>query len=44
VNLQGDNIGTVKKYIETVIDVIKVFGLEVNTEKTERMSILLFHH
>jgi hypothetical protein len=44
VNLHGDDIGTIKKCIETVIDPIKVFGLEVSTEETKYMSMFLFHH
>jgi hypothetical protein len=34
VNLLDDNIHTIKKNMENVIDVSKEVGLEVNTEKT----------
>jgi nitrate reductase beta subunit len=34
VNLLGDNIDTIKKNTQTLIDVSKEVGLEVNTEKT----------
>jgi hypothetical protein len=33
VNLLGDNIDTIKKNMETLIDASKDVGLEVNTEK-----------
>jgi hypothetical protein len=33
VNLLGDNIDTIKKNMETLIDASKEVGLEVNTEK-----------
>jgi hypothetical protein len=33
VNLLGDNIGTIKKNTETLIDASKVVGLEVMAEK-----------
>jgi hypothetical protein len=39
VNLLGDNTDTIKKNIETLIDVSKEVGLEVNTEKTKYMSL-----
>jgi hypothetical protein len=42
VNLLEDNIGTVKKSTETVIDASEDIGLEVNTEQTRYM--LLSHH
>jgi hypothetical protein len=41
VNLLGDNIQTIKKNTETLIDGSKEVGLEVNTEKTKYM---LSHH
>jgi hypothetical protein len=40
--LLGDNINTIKKHTETLIDASNEVGLEVNTEKTKYM--LLFHH
>jgi hypothetical protein len=42
VNLLSDNIGTIKKNAESLIDASKKVGLEVNTEKTKYM--LLSHH
>jgi hypothetical protein len=35
VNLLGDNIDTVKKNTETLIDASKEVGLEINVEKTK---------
>jgi hypothetical protein len=35
VNLQGDNIDTIKKNKETLIDARKEVGLEVNAQKSE---------
>jgi hypothetical protein len=35
VNLQGDNIDTVKKTTGTSIDASKEVGLEINVEKTK---------
>jgi hypothetical protein len=43
VNLLGDNIDAIKKNMETLIDVSKEVGLEVNTEKTKYM-LLSRHH
>jgi hypothetical protein len=34
-----DNIDTIKKNLETLIDASKEFGLEVNTEKTKYMLL-----
>jgi hypothetical protein len=34
VNLLGDNIDTIKKNTETLIDASKKVGLEINVEKT----------
>jgi hypothetical protein len=42
VNLLGDNIDTVKKSIETLIDASTEVELEINIEKTE--SMLLSRH
>jgi hypothetical protein len=42
VNLLGNNINTIKKNTETLTDVTKEIGLEVNTEKTKYMT--LSHH
>jgi hypothetical protein len=39
VNLLGDNIDTIKKNMETLIDASKAVGLEVNTEKTKYMLL-----
>jgi hypothetical protein len=35
VNLLGDNIDTMKKNTETLIDASKEVGLEINVEKTK---------
>jgi hypothetical protein len=37
VNLLGDNVGTIKKNTETLIDTSKEVGLEANAEKTKYM-------
>jgi hypothetical protein len=42
VNLLGDNIDTINKITETLIDASKEVGLEINVEKTKYM--LLSHH
>jgi hypothetical protein len=42
VNLLGVDIDNIKKNTQTLIDVSKEIGLEVNTEITKYM--LLFHH
>jgi hypothetical protein len=42
VNLLGDDIETIKKHTQTLIDAGKEVGLEVNTQKT--MYMLLSHH
>jgi hypothetical protein len=42
VNLLGDNIDTIKKNTETLIDARMEVGLEINVEKTKYM--LLFHY
>jgi hypothetical protein len=39
VNLLGDNIGTIKKNTQTLTDISKEVGLEVNTEKTKYMLL-----
>jgi hypothetical protein len=42
VNLLGDNIDTIKRNTETLIDPSKEVGLEINVEKTK--YVLLSHH
>jgi ribosomal protein S2 len=39
VNLLGDNIDTIKKTIETLIDACKEVGLEINVKKTKYMLL-----
>jgi hypothetical protein len=39
VNLLGDNIGTIKKNRETLIDGNKQVGLEMNIEETKYMLL-----
>jgi hypothetical protein len=39
VNLLGDNIDTIKRNAQTLIDASKEFGLKVNTEKTKYMLL-----
>jgi hypothetical protein len=41
VNLVGDNIDTIKKNAETLIDASKEVGLEINIEKTKYMFCLV---
>jgi hypothetical protein len=38
-NILGDDIETIKKNAQTIIDASKEIGLEVNTEKTKYMSL-----
>jgi hypothetical protein len=39
VNLLGDNIDTIKENTESLIDVSKEIGLEINVEKTKYMLL-----
>jgi hypothetical protein len=39
VNLLGDNIDTIKKNTETLMDANKEVGLEINAEKTKYMLL-----
>jgi hypothetical protein len=39
VNLLGDNIDTIKKNMETLIDASKEVGLEINVEKSKYMLL-----
>jgi hypothetical protein len=41
VNLLGDNIDTIKKNMENLIDASKEVGLEINAEKTKYMLLSL---
>jgi hypothetical protein len=41
VNLLGDNIDTVKKHTETLIDASKEVGLEINIQKTKYILLYL---
>jgi hypothetical protein len=41
VNLLGDNIDTIKKNTETLIDARKEVGLEINVQKTKYMLLSL---
>jgi hypothetical protein len=38
VNLLGDNIDTINKNIQTLIDASKEVGLQVNVEKTKQLA------
>jgi hypothetical protein len=40
-NLMGDNIDTIKKNTQTLIDAGKEVGLEVNTKETKYMCCLV---
>jgi hypothetical protein len=42
VNILGDDIDTIKKNTQTLIDASNEIGLEVNTEKTKYMSVRTF--
>jgi hypothetical protein len=44
VNLLGDNIDTIKKNMETLIDGSKEVGLEINVEKNKYSYILISRH
>jgi hypothetical protein len=39
VNVLGDNIDTIKKNMETLIDASKEVGLEINVDKTKYMLL-----
>jgi hypothetical protein len=39
VNLLGDNIDTIKKNMETLIDASEEVGLEINVDKTKYMLL-----
>jgi hypothetical protein len=42
INLLGDNMNTIRRNTEALIDASKVIGLELNAEKTKHM--LMSHH
>jgi sorting nexin-29 len=44
VNLLGDNLDTIKKNTETLIDAIKEVGLEINIEETKHMLLSHQHN
>jgi hypothetical protein len=44
VNLLGDNIDTIKKNTQTLIDANKEVGLQVNTQKTKYMLLSHYHN
>jgi hypothetical protein len=44
VNLLTDNIDTIKKNTETLIDASKEVGLEINVEKTKYMLLSRNHN
>jgi hypothetical protein len=41
VNLLGDDIDTIKRNTQTLIEASKEIGLEVNTEKTKYMLMII---
>jgi hypothetical protein len=43
VNLSGENINTVKKSMEALLDVGKELGLEINTKKKARCIFMSCH-
>jgi hypothetical protein len=44
VNLLGDNIGTINKNTETLIDAGMEVGLEVNVERTKYMLVTCYQN